>query len=203
MILTGTGEIGVHVGDHVHILRPSLYAMTQLGEPAEIVQVYAEVMAELSNDAHRWQQFGEALRVIHACSGEDLSEVFGYFTVRGKYVRKLASMEDILPLARCLIQHGITGVNKPVPKKADETQEYVKEFHASEYVAMAVAHLGMTESDAWRSTMTTLVAALRSKFPPMESDAPGARAPTLEEHEATEAWFERVEAKRRKAGQPA
>lgn len=62
-----------------------------------------------------------------------------------------------------------------------------------------VVHLGMSEREAWNATMTSLVAALRAKYPPMEKDSPGARAPTLEEHEATEAWFERVEAKRRKA----
>lgn len=199
MILTDIGEIGVHVGERVHILRPSLYAMTQLGTPAEIVEVYAVVMAELNEGPHRWHQFSEALRVIHACSTEDLCDVFGYFNGRDKYVRKLADMDDILPLARCLIQHGVTGVNKPLPRRADDPEEYVREFHAAEHVAVAVAHLGMTEREAWNATMTSLVAALRAKYPPMEKDTPGARAPTLEEHEATEAWFERVEAKRRKA----
>lgn len=148
---------------------------------------------------YRWHQFSEALRVIHACITEDLSDVFGYFNGRDKYVRKLADMTDILPLARCLVQHGVTGVNKPVPGKADEAPEYVKEFHAAEHVAVAVAHLGMTERDAWNVIMTSLVAALRAKFLPSDKDTPGAKAPTLEEHEATEEWFERVEAKRRKA----
>lgn len=106
-------------------------------------------------------------------------------------------MADILPLARCLIQHGVTGVNKPMPRKTDEASDYVKEFYAAEHVALAVAPLGMTERDAWNATMTSLVAALRAKYPPV--DANGSSAPTADEHDAAMEWFERVEAKRRKS----
>lgn len=193
MILTDIGEIGVHLGDRVYILRPSLYAMTQLGSPASIVETYAVVMADLDQGPHRWHQFSEALRVIHACSEEDLSDVFGYFNGRDKYVRKLADMADILPLARCLIQHGVTGVNKPVARRAEDSSDYVKEFNAAEHVAMAVAHLGMSERDAWNCTMTSLVAALQAKFPPV--DGAGSNAPSADEHDAAMEWFERVEAK--------
>ncbi|MCY1460465.1 hypothetical protein D9M71_780250 [compost metagenome] len=46
-------------------------------------------------------------------------------------------------------------------------------------------------------TMTGLVGALRAKFPQAQSQAPGARAPTVEEHNAAMDWFEKIEEKRR------
>ena len=201
MILTETGEIGVHVGDDVHILRPSLYAMTQIGEPAQIVEVYATVMTEGLEGAAAEYQFADALMVVHACSERDLSDVFGFFerTDGGLIFRsRLADRSDILPLARCLLRHGVTGVHKPLPRRADDEPEFVREFVARDHVALAVAHLGVSEREAWQMTMTSLVGAMRAKFPPAPDQSPGARAPTKEEHEATEAWFEQIEQRRRK-----
>ena len=201
MILTETGEIGVHVGDDVHILRPSLYAMTQIGEPAQIVEAYATVMTEGLEGAAAECQFADALMVVHACSERDLSDVFGCFE-RGDgglvFRRGIADPSDILPLARCLLRHGVTGVHKPLPRRADDDPEFVREFVARDHVALAVAHLGVSEREAWQMTMTSLVGAMRAKFPPTPDQSPGSRAPTKEEHEATEAWFEKIAAKRKK-----
>ena len=69
MILTEIGEIGVMVGDNSYKLRPSLYAMSTLGSPDEIVEVYSRVMLDESLE--------DALAVIYACSNDDLSGVFG------------------------------------------------------------------------------------------------------------------------------
>jgi len=95
------------------------------------------------------------------------------------------------------MKHGITGALPDLPRKAGQEQEFVKEFDARAHVSLAIAHLGMSSAEAWQMTMTELVGALRAKFPQAESNAPGARAPTAEEHEATMAWFERVEAARK------
>lgn len=92
------------------------------------------------------------------------------------------------------LRHGITGVQPPLPRKADEDAEFVSEFVARDHVALAIAHLGMTEREAWAMTMTSLVGALRTKFPQAKSNAPGAKAPTEEEHSATMDWFEKIEA---------
>lgn len=46
-------------------------------------------------------------------------------------------------------------------------------------------------------TMTGLIGALHAKYPPTESNAPGARAPTAAEHDATMEWFDKIEAKRK------
>lgn len=192
MILTEIGEIGITAGERQYRLRPSLYAMTQLGDPGEIVRVYASVMA----DEPHVEQFGDALAVIYACTEDDLSDLFGGMVADGEgiqYEPGSAPVEHVLPLARCLIRHGVTGALKDLPRKAGQDPEYVKEFDARAHVSLAIAHLGMSSEQAWQMTMTELVGALRAKFPPADSDAPGARAPTLEEHQATMEWFEEVE----------
>lgn len=195
MILAESGEVGVHVGEDTHVLRPTLYAMTQLGEPEEIVRVFASVM-----EGNSREQFFDALAVIFACCGEgqDLCEVFGFVESDGRYHPGRVPVEHIFPIARCLMKHGITGALPPLPARAGEEPEYETTFVARDYVAMAIAHLGIGEREAWGMTMTTIVGALRAKFPPTESSAPGARAPTKEQHEKTMAWFDAVEAKRLK-----
>jgi len=196
MVLTQIGEIGISFEGREYKLRPSLYAMTQIGEPVEIVRVYASVMSEQPHA----EQFDDALAVIYACSEDDLAELYGGHGVTEgglKYVPGLAPAEHVLPLARCLMKHGITGALPELPRKAGQEPEYVKEFDARAHVSLAIAHLGMSSAEAWQLTMTELVGALRAKFPPVESNAPGARAPTAEEHNATMEWYERVEAARK------
>lgn len=188
MILTDIGEVGVHVGDRVHILRPSLYAMSQLGEPREIVELYAAVMGENPTLA-------DSLAVVFACSEDDLSEVFGAWVEQGDkphYQSGQVEPETIVLLARCLLKHGITGALPELPGPADQEPEYAQEFDARAHVSMAMAHLGVSERDAWQMTMTSLVGALRAKFPPSQSDAPGARAPSKAEMEEALAWHDRV-----------
>ena len=198
MVLTEVGEVGLSVGDVTHVLRPSLYAMSKLGEPVEIVELFARMMAEPHGEKARWRQFSDALCILHCCADSDISEVVGYFNERLKYVYKKADLEDIITIARHLMRHGIIGVLPEQPRRHDAKQEYTKEFIARDHVAAAMAHLGVSEREAWNMTMTALVGALRSKYPPSSKDSPGANAPTLEEHEATMAWADAVEEKRRK-----
>lgn len=199
MILTEIGEIGITAGDRRYKLRPSLYAMSQLGEPAGIVEMFASVMADASPS-----QLMDALVVVNACSEEDVSELFGYWSygeTGGEYVPGAVPPADIIHLARCLLKHGITGALPDLPRKAGHEPEYVREFDARGHASLAMAHLGMTTADAWQMTMTELVGAMRAKFPQTDSSAPGSRAPSLDEHEATLAWYERVEeARRQKQG---
>ncbi|WP_338881574.1 DUF6246 family protein [Achromobacter veterisilvae] len=198
MILTEVGEIGVHVDGRDYVLRPSLYAMSRLGDPREIVGIYGDVMGEAVNDVGRRQQFSGALSVIFCCTDDDVCDVFGYWTDEG-YVPGRVPPGHLLPLARCLLKHGVVGALPDPPRRADDEPTYTHEFDARGYVSLAMAHLSLTEREAWNLTMTGLMGALRAKFPPQESDAPGAKAPTKEQHEATMEWFERIEAKRRKS----
>lgn len=199
MILTDIGEIGVHTTDKTYKLRPSLYAMSQLGNPQEIVGIYAVVMADIDNPQVKWQQFQDALYVIGVCCDEDIDHVFGYFNEKMKFVQKMVPQSDIITLAQCLMKHGITSAQEPLPRKHDEEPEYLKEFKASDHVSLAIAHLGMSEIEAWNMTMTSLVSAMRAKFPVPKEDSAGAKAPTKEQHENTMDWFEQVQARRHKA----
>ncbi|ASR91409.1 glycoprotein [Alcaligenes faecalis] len=188
MILTDVGEVGVHVGERVHILRPSLYAMSQLGEPREIVELFAAVMGEAPS-------LVDALAVVLACSDEDLSDLFGCVLAEGEkltYEPGHVEAEAVVLLARCLLKHGITGSLPELPRPADQEPEYVQEFDARAHVSMAMAHLGVSERDAWQMTMTGLVGALRAKFPPSQNDSPGAKAPSKAEMEEALAWHDRV-----------
>lgn len=197
MTLTEIGEIGVRVGGTVHKLRPSLAAIAQIGTPADIVRVFASVMADFDHP----DRFVDALAVLNACSADDLSEVFGCYVMAraGAGMRfKLGKADPahIVPLAQCLLKHGVVGALPPLPPRPGAEPEFVKEFDARGHVALAVAHLGVSSTEAWTMTMTELVGALRAKFPAQQSNEPGARAPTAEEHAATMEWFERVEAAR-------
>ncbi len=196
MILTEIGEIGVHHNGKTFVLRPSLYAMSKIGSPKEILRTYAFIMLESKDKKTRWKQFKEALAVVNCCSEEDLSDVFGYLNDNLKYVKKAAEFRDVLHLARSLLKHGITGTQKPLKKKEPDQSDYLTEFNAGDHVALAIAHLGMSETEAWNLTMTSLVGAMRAKYPEPESKEPGAKAPTKEQHEATMEWFEKVQRKR-------
>lgn len=192
MILTSIGEIGVHWGERTIVLRPSLYAMSCLGEPREIVRVFSSVMG-----GHSTERLSDALATIYACAEEDVAEVFGYWAENG-FVPGLVTPEDVIHLARCLLKHGIVGdLPEPERKPGDDPPEYINEFDARTHVSIAMAHLGLSERDSWNVTMTALVGALRAKFPRPESTAPGAKAPSKAEHEATMDWFDRVELARK------
>lgn len=189
-IFKDVGEIGISYGDRHFLLRPSLYSMTELGEPMEIVRTYASVM----HDDDHPERFDDALATIYACSDDDLSAIFGSYDDEWIYTPGAAPVADILPIARCLLKHGVTGALKALRQAEGEEPEYVAEFVARDHVALAVAHLGLSEREAWDMTMTSLVGAMRAKFP--RPDLPGAKAPSKTELEETLDWHDRVTAAR-------
>ena len=197
MILTDIGEIGVHAGEKTYVLRPSLYAMSRLGSPVEIVALFGRLAGGHGLGADISGHVADALAVIYSCCDNDVSDIYGYWGQKG-YVPGQAPVSHVVALAQCLLKHGVVGALPELPRRAGDEPEYIKEFDARAHVAIAMAHLGMSEREAWDTTMTALVGALRAKFPHPESNAPGARAPTKEENSATMAWFERVEAARKR-----
>lgn len=191
-ILKEIGEVGVHIDGETHVLRPSLYAMTQIGDPEEIVRVFAAVMqAE--------PEFIDSLAVIYACADSDVSGVFGSLATEGEkieYQPGAAPVEHVVHIARCLLKHGVTGALPPLPPKAGEEPEYTPTFDAREHVAVAMAHLGLSEREAWQMTMTSFIGAMRAKFP--AEAAPGSRAPSDEQVEADMDMLDRINAIRDK-----
>lgn len=205
MILPDIGEIGVHVGNDVHVLRPSLYAMTRIGPPAYIVEVYASVMLEGLTGRPAEIQMGCAYEVMQACSEDDITHLIGYYEQddgvgKFKYVPGLIPPSEMLLLARCLVRHGVTGSVEPLPREEgeDDKDDYASEFDARRHVANAIAHLGMSERDAWNTTMTALVDALRAKYPPVDGkDKKQGKPPTSAEFDAAMDWADKIEAKRK------
>lgn len=200
-VLTEIGEVGCFYEDKAVILRPSLYAISQIGEPQELVTIFADIMSDSV-------VFGECLNVIYSCcqSDEDLDvamSFFGYYDDNldengvPVFHEGIAPVEHALILARCLLKHGMVGVYEETEREARKEKQYAKVFSPKEQVDIAIAHLGMNESEAWNLTMTSLVGALRSKFPAVEDNEPGAKAPTKTEYEAAMAWHDKVAAKRR------
>ena len=184
-VITAIGEIGIHTAQGSYVLRPTLRAIAGLGEPREIVELFASVMGP----AHRWQ-VSDALLVLWACAGDvDISDAVGHMD-GVQYVPAQAEPDAIVHLARDLLKHGVVGDVKRRPSSGDSKGS--AEFDAREHVALAVALLGIPEAAAWDMTMTSLVLALYAKFPVQEGD----KVPTLEEYEASRAWFEGVKRRR-------
>lgn len=159
MILTDVGEIGVEFEGLELFLSPSLYAMSNLGSPKEIVDVFHYVMGG---------SLPHALAVIQVCADGDIRDIYGYIDKETfEFVEMFASPIEILIVAQSLLKHGVIGDVKR--ETSHEKKDYTGEFHAKEYVAMAVAHLGIDHKEAWKMTMTSLAGAMQSKYPPQPS----------------------------------
>lgn len=182
MILSDVGDIGVSYEGLELILSPSLYAISKLGEGKEIVEVFTRVMGG---------DLAYSLAAIQMCADRDISGVFGYIDENLAFQEKGASASEVIIVAQSLMKHGLIG---GIERKSEPTDSgsYTKEFDAKEYVAMAVAHLGISIKDAWSMTMTTLLSVLEAKFPNTDKKD----TPTLEEVDQTMEWFESVKAAR-------
>lgn len=165
-VRTSIGEIGIAYKEREVVLRPSLYAMSKLDKP---VQVFVTLFAEGASSRDR---FHAALDVIQACTDEDISEFTGWMGSRyGTWVGGHIPFPDLLPLARTLMRHGVVGVVPALPGPA-KPGDYSEEFDPRVFVSQAIAHLGMSEEDAWNLTVTGFVLAMRAKYPPEKSNAP-------------------------------
>lgn len=124
-----------------------------------------------------------AYDVMVACCKEDVTPLLGHMGSRwGSFVPGAIPSSDMVHLARSLMRHGIIGVKPAGRAIAKPKEEYVPEFNAREFVAQAIAHLGLSSADAWHLTMTEFSAAMQSKFgkpdtlpPPEEHDEAMAR----------------------------
>lgn len=191
MVITEAGEVGLSCGPLPQIvLRPTLHAMSRIGEPKEIVEIAARIFGGNANVM-------DVLQVIWACCDDDVSDYTGYVSFdeeseKPVYVGGAMPLDDVVVIAAHLLEHGVIGKTKPKSKNTGNYRAN-SEFVASEYAALAIAHLGMSEREAWATSMTTLVNALHSKFPDIgKPSGPGANAPSLDELDADMEWLDKV-----------
>lgn len=188
------GEIGVTLDDADVIFRPSLLAISRIGSPKDVVETFVDLLEPPRSSAQSARQFRLALHVLSCCadSPDHLDELLGYYADGMVYHAGAMPPEDIVTIAQHLIRHGVAGVSP----KGDEPMvkgEPMREFDAAKFAAMAVAHLGMSERDAWNLTMTSLLSALHSKFPPDKSSAASI---TEKQYHDSMNWLRRVNAQR-------
>lgn len=187
------GEFAVHVGDRSWFFRPSLLAISRLGSPAEIVDKYASVMGAFCR-----RSFSNSVAVLWECEVDcDSSELTGYSHSYGRWVAGLIPPEDVHVLAQCLMKHGVTG-NLELTRRKSKAEDYTSEFSAADCVAMAMAHLGMSEREAWQLTMTSFVRAMHAKYPGEAQTAAATKKQVIEADE-TMSWLSRVNAARSKS----
>ena len=188
-IIPENGDVGLYGANIPFLLfRPSLRNIASLGTPVEIIALFESVMGESTQ-----LQMVDAMGVLWACceTPDAAHEAIGYL---GEGDAVLGKMEPVhkIHIARHLMLHGMVGDVEIVPD--NKTTGPIKEFKASNFAALAIAHLGMSQADAWDMSMTALITALNAKFPSvLNPEREGAKdAPTPDEHDATMAWFESI-----------
>jgi hypothetical protein len=196
--LTAIGEVGIEIEGRSYLLRPSLFSISQIGSATDIIEATAILMSPEPENPYlltkfRKLRFEWALTVLYACAGDqDLGDLLGGMVPTGRgriaYSPGKMPMHDIVAVAQGLIRHGVLG---DVEADAGRKGEAMKEFKAADYVAAAIAHLGMSESDAWRMTMTSFVQVMHSKFPP-----PPNKPMTAQDVDATLSRLEKINALR-------
>jgi hypothetical protein len=172
--ITSVGEVGVSSGDLDFLFRPSLAAMDSLGSPSEIVTKFGILFSAPKLNpiwpvsAYRaWERevMATAYDVLMACCDEDVSPLLGHMGSKwGSFVPGAMPAQDMVHIARSLMRHGIIGLKPEGRLMAKPKEEYVPEFKPREFVAQAIAHLGLSSAEAWNLTMTEFSGAMQSKF---------------------------------------
>jgi len=184
--IVSIGEVGVSFGDLDFIFRPSLKAMDSLGSPSEIVEKFSLLFSAPKFNpvwpvpAYRaWERevMATAYDVLMACCDADVTPLLGHMGSKwGSFVPGAMPSQDMVHIARSLMRHGIIGLKPEGVLAKKPKEEYVQEFKAREFVAQAIAHLGLSSAEAWHLTMTEFSGAMQSKFGKPET------LPPAEEH---------------------
>lgn len=203
--ITDIGQAVIRVGGREIFLNPSFLAMSRIGTPEEIVKAFVIVHAghypeHRINDPVLLRDvlarcYAEmvvtAANVVRASSDENISLFTGSFTTtrKGKlsYRPGKLPITHIIELARHLIRHGVMG-DQPPEATTKDRGEYSNSFDVRSFVYMAVAHLGMSESEAWNMTMTSFRAAMNAKFP----EKGAASIPTEEKYDEMMDWADKM-----------
>ena len=168
-VITDVGQFIIHSKDIDYSFIPSFFNMTKIGNPEKIVEIFSTVFGEINNSNFK-QVMQYADEILEACCETDCSVITGYIKGADELinVEPAIPIEDKLTLAQHLLKHGLIG--EIPPKKTSDDTDYSNEFHAKQFVYLAVAHLGMREIDAWNMSMTAFQEAMEAKFPNNDKD---------------------------------
>jgi hypothetical protein len=177
-VLVECGFVRAQVSDGREFsFTPSLARIAALGSPPEIVELFAALHGPTAVRAAMYVLAG-------LCEQDDPFDLIGYVGV-GADGRTLERVPGLMPaaemviLAQHLMLHGVSG--KARPGRPVEGGAYRAEFDASEYTALARAHLGMSAADAEALSMTELQRLMDAKFPGKVAERD---VPTREEYDA-------------------
>lgn len=190
--LTEIGELRISLADKSFFLKPSFRAMNEIGTPKEIVEMYAtlngadylqtmqhieglppgaqiQVMKTVSKPVYGRHVLSAAYIVMQACCEEDVSMLIGGWkpTARGvRYVPGVMPVNDIIIIARNLLDHGIIGKSPlKVPQRSESQKQTTNEFNTSQYIISARTHFGMTREEAEDLSMTEFQQMIKNKYP--------------------------------------
>ncbi|WP_395303251.1 DUF6246 family protein [Pectobacterium polonicum] len=189
--ITEIGEMLISDTKNDYFFRPSFAAMTRIGSAAEIVESYATLngyevaqMVTMAQDAYgkipewliktlRKPVYGRkilsaAMHVMQACCDDDITPLVGEWRPgkRGIIYRAGGmSVGEIILIAHTLIEHGVMGKAKVRKPQRSETNSYVNEFRAVEYINAARIHFGISRDEAERLTMTEFQLMINAKYP--------------------------------------
>ena len=190
--LTEIGELRISLTDKSYFFKPSFKAMNEIGTPKEIVEMYAtlngadylavmqhignlpfgaqmQVMKTVSKPVYGRHVLSAAFIIMQACCDDDISVLVGSYkpTARGvKYVPGLMPVNDIIIIARNLLDHGIIGRSPlKVPQRSESQKQTTNEFNASQYIISARTHFGMTREEAEDLSMTEFQQMIKNKYP--------------------------------------
>ncbi|EMF5052045.1 hypothetical protein RGO66_000485 [Serratia marcescens] len=192
--MTEIGEMVISDSDRDYFFRPSFANMTRIGSPAAIVERFAELhtsdaprllesaieaygsvpgwlLAHINAPSFSSDAIFAGMIVLQACCDDDISALVGELrpSKRGKraFVFRRGSMptSDIIVLGQALITHGIIGKAKVRKLQRHESNSYVNEFKAFEYISAARNHFSMPRAEAEQLTMTDFQLLLAAKYP--------------------------------------
>lgn len=189
--ITEIGEMLISDAKNDYFFRPSFAAMTLIGGPAEIVEAYATLngyevaqVVSMAQDAYgkipewlvktlRKPVYGRkilsaAMHVMQACCDDDITALVGEWRPgkRGIVYRAGGmSVGEIILIGHTLIEHGVMGKAKVRKPQRSETNSYVNEFRAVEYINAARIHFAISRDEAERLTMTEFQLMINAKYP--------------------------------------
>lgn len=140
-----------------YTFRPSFGRIAALGSPHEIVELYARLQGPDAAQTAAYVLAG-------LCDQEDASALIGWRDDEGWHDGKMPPSERVI-IARHLMHHGIIGRARPDSADPGEAGAYADTFDASEFIAAAQVHLGLSVSDAEALSMTAFQRLLDIKFP--------------------------------------